>query len=229
MDNVELVVNFEVPREPESYIHRIGRTGRAGATGKALMLVSPDEKHLLYEIEKTQKISLKKSDGHTAVEDTEGKFAKVSLDKPIPPSEKKRRMVARRESGAVSGRKRGSRFGSDRGNNRSRSGGGQRRSSQESSSHSRGRSTGGRPRRDEAWTSRNFGNTVGGYQVDSVREQRYVGESKFLGKKAADRAGREFDPSRGRPRREPRPGDSFIGADRPRRAPSRGPRTSAPR
>ncbi len=44
MDNVELVVNFEVPREPESYIHRIGRTGRAGATGKALMLVAPDEK-----------------------------------------------------------------------------------------------------------------------------------------------------------------------------------------
>jgi len=62
MDNVELVVNFDVPREPESYIHRIGRTGRAGATGKALMLVSNDEVHLLMDIEKTQKIKLKKSE-----------------------------------------------------------------------------------------------------------------------------------------------------------------------
>ena len=62
MDNVELVVNFDVPREPESYIHRIGRTGRAGASGKALMLVSPDEKHLLFDIEKSQKIVVKKSE-----------------------------------------------------------------------------------------------------------------------------------------------------------------------
>lgn len=61
MDNVELVVNFDVPREPESYIHRIGRTGRAGASGKALMFVDRDEKHLLMDIEKTQKITVKKS------------------------------------------------------------------------------------------------------------------------------------------------------------------------
>jgi superfamily II DNA/RNA helicase len=40
MDNVGLVINFDVPKEPESYIHRIGRTGRAGASGKAIMLVS---------------------------------------------------------------------------------------------------------------------------------------------------------------------------------------------
>jgi|GEM_PF-6318090 len=63
-----------------------------------------------------------------------------------------------------------------------------------------------------------------------MREQRYVGESKFLGRKAADRAGREFDPYKGRPARTPRPGESFIGADRPQRSSSsRGPRTSAPR
>ena len=105
MDNVELVVNFEVPREPESYIHRIGRTGRAGATGKALMLVSPDEKHLLYEIEKSQKITLKKSESHDSTPDSEGKFARVKLDNPLPPSEKKRRMMERRERGIVAGRK----------------------------------------------------------------------------------------------------------------------------
>lgn len=114
MDNVELVVNFEVPREPESYIHRIGRTGRAGATGKALMLVSPDEKHLVYEIEKTQKIQLKKSELHGAKEDTTGEFARVRLDNPIPPSDKKRRLMERRERGVVSGRKWEGRFGGDR-------------------------------------------------------------------------------------------------------------------
>lgn len=57
-----------------------------------------------------------------------------------------------------------------------------------------------------------------------MREQRYYGESKFLGRKAADRAGKEFDPHKGRAPRTPRPGDSFIGADRPR-----SPRASAPR
>lgn len=129
MDNVELVVNFEVPREPESYIHRIGRTGRAGAEGKALMLVSPDEKHLMYDIEKTQKIKLEKSADHQSVADPEGKFTGVKLDVPIPPSEKKRRMVERRERGVVSGRKWGNRFSRD--DNRSggrggRSSGGQR-------------------------------------------------------------------------------------------------------
>lgn len=121
MDNVELVINFEVPREPESYIHRIGRTGRAGATGKALMLVAPDEKHLLYEIEKSQKITLKKSNAHTSTPDTEGKFARVKLDNPLPPSDKKRRMMERRERAAVSGGKREGRFGggrSDRGGSR---------------------------------------------------------------------------------------------------------------
>lgn len=63
-----------------------------------------------------------------------------------------------------------------------------------------------------------------------MREQRYYGESKFLGRKAADRAGKEFDPFKGRAPRTPRPGDSFIGADRPQRSSGpRGPRTGAPR
>ena len=46
------VVNFELPNVPEDYVHRIGRTGRAGATGIAVSLVSPDETQLLKDIEK---------------------------------------------------------------------------------------------------------------------------------------------------------------------------------
>jgi len=46
------VVNYEIPNVPEDYVHRIGRTGRAGATGVALSLVSPDENGLLKDIER---------------------------------------------------------------------------------------------------------------------------------------------------------------------------------
>ena len=46
------VVNFDVPNAPEEYVHRIGRTGRAGDTGNALVLVSPEENGLLARIER---------------------------------------------------------------------------------------------------------------------------------------------------------------------------------
>jgi len=46
------VINFELPPNPEDYIHRIGRTGRAGMTGEAISLVAPDEQDLLQGIEK---------------------------------------------------------------------------------------------------------------------------------------------------------------------------------
>nr|MDD3719771.1 DEAD/DEAH box helicase [Candidatus Gracilibacteria bacterium] len=59
MKNIELVVNFDVPTDPESYIHRIGRTGRAGASGKAITFVSGSEKYALKNIERTNKIKIK--------------------------------------------------------------------------------------------------------------------------------------------------------------------------
>ena len=46
------VVNYELPNVPEDYVHRIGRTGRAGSDGEAVSLVSPDEKSLLHGIER---------------------------------------------------------------------------------------------------------------------------------------------------------------------------------
>jgi ATP-dependent RNA helicase RhlE len=45
-------VNYELPNVPEDYVHRIGRTGRAGATGIAVSLVAHDEAGLLRDIEK---------------------------------------------------------------------------------------------------------------------------------------------------------------------------------
>jgi len=49
------VVNYELPNVPEDYVHRIGRTARAGSTGAAISLVSPDEVGLLRDIEKVLK------------------------------------------------------------------------------------------------------------------------------------------------------------------------------
>jgi len=46
------VFNYELPHSPEDYVHRIGRTGRAGASGRAISLVSPDEERLLASIER---------------------------------------------------------------------------------------------------------------------------------------------------------------------------------
>ena len=46
------VVNYELPNVPEDYVHRIGRTGRAGASGEAISLVCSEETEYLKEIEK---------------------------------------------------------------------------------------------------------------------------------------------------------------------------------
>ena len=52
------VVNYELPNVPEDYVHRIGRTARAGATGRAVSLVAPDEAVLLRDIERTMRQSV---------------------------------------------------------------------------------------------------------------------------------------------------------------------------
>jgi ATP-dependent RNA helicase RhlE len=58
IEQLPFVVNFELPNTPEDYVHRIGRTGRAGATGEAVSLVSPDEHEKLAEIEKVIKLRI---------------------------------------------------------------------------------------------------------------------------------------------------------------------------
>lgn len=52
VDRIGLVVNFDVPREAEAYVHRIGRTGRAGRHGEAITFLTPKEKYKLRQIER---------------------------------------------------------------------------------------------------------------------------------------------------------------------------------
>lgn len=52
VDRLSLVINYDIPQDPEPYVHRIGRTGRAGRDGKAILFVTPREKYLLRAIER---------------------------------------------------------------------------------------------------------------------------------------------------------------------------------
>jgi len=52
ISDLPMVINYEIPSAPEDYVHRIGRTGRAGASGIAISLVSEDEEKYFAEIEK---------------------------------------------------------------------------------------------------------------------------------------------------------------------------------
>ena len=61
VEGVTHVVNFDLPNEPESYVHRIGRTARAGAEGVAISLCSSDERDFLRQIERLIRITIPSS------------------------------------------------------------------------------------------------------------------------------------------------------------------------
>ena len=120
-------VNFELPNVPEDYVHRIGRTGRAGEEGTAYSLVSADERSLLRDIEKLLKkpIPVKKIEGFD-MDPEDGKEDAKTMNRG-------RGGGGRGRSGGGGGNRRGG--GGDRsggggggGGNRSGGGGGNRRS-----------------------------------------------------------------------------------------------------
>jgi ATP-dependent RNA helicase RhlE len=56
--DISHVINFELPEEPESYVHRIGRTARAGREGIAISFCAPEERQLLRQVERLTKVTL---------------------------------------------------------------------------------------------------------------------------------------------------------------------------
>jgi ATP-dependent RNA helicase RhlE len=66
VDGVSHVINFDLPNVPESYVHRIGRTARAGNTGIAISFCAPDERSLLRDIEKLIQQRVPPLEGHEA-------------------------------------------------------------------------------------------------------------------------------------------------------------------
>ncbi|MGY6276603.1 DEAD/DEAH box helicase [Methylomonas sp. MgM2] len=93
IDQLPHVVNFDLPRVAEDYIHRIGRTGRAGADGEAISLVDPDEADALAAIEKLLKRQIPR------VADTG--YERVDLDAKAPKAkpQMKHQSVAKPQDG----------------------------------------------------------------------------------------------------------------------------------
>ena len=58
------IINYELPRSPKDYVHRIGRTGRANNTGEAISLITPDEEHHFKIIQKKMKKQVEIVDGN---------------------------------------------------------------------------------------------------------------------------------------------------------------------
>ncbi|WP_251025835.1 DEAD/DEAH box helicase [Bacillus sp. ISL-47] len=80
ISGVTHVYNFDIPQDPESYVHRIGRTGRAGKTGVAMTFINPREKSYLHVVEKTTKRKMERMDAPTLDEAIEGQ-QKAVMDK----------------------------------------------------------------------------------------------------------------------------------------------------
>lgn len=66
VENITHVINFDIPQDPESYVHRIGRTGRAGASGVAMTFITPREFRQLKLIERTVKTKIQRRQLPTA-------------------------------------------------------------------------------------------------------------------------------------------------------------------
>ena len=64
IDRLQLVINFDLPNEPETYVHRIGRTGRAGESGRAWSFCDPEEREYLWQITKLIKQTLPLVENH---------------------------------------------------------------------------------------------------------------------------------------------------------------------
>jgi ATP-dependent RNA helicase RhlE len=119
IDGLTHVVNFDLPNVPEQYVHRIGRTGRAGASGVTIGFVAPDERAYLKDIEKTIRMSI------PVMDLPEGFEAPAPIE--TAPLEGER--PARRQGSGGGGRRRGQNGGGGRpGGHRKGQGGGKPRS-----------------------------------------------------------------------------------------------------
>jgi ATP-dependent RNA helicase RhlE len=112
------VVNYELPNVPEDYVHRIGRTARAGSAGQAVSLVSPDEMSLLKDIERVLKRQIEfaqtpqfeiKEGTHTPRAEASGASGEYQ-----PHQDPRRRPEHRRSGGGGGGRPGGGRSGGGR-------------------------------------------------------------------------------------------------------------------
>jgi ATP-dependent RNA helicase RhlE len=109
------VVNYELPNVPEDYVHRIGRTARAGGEGCAISLVSPDEATLLKDIERLLRRSISIAETPEFVVAAEQRAAPRSAAPARTPQPRHRASRPPQPSGRSFGPRGGRRFSSSRG------------------------------------------------------------------------------------------------------------------
>jgi len=94
VEDIDTVINFDIPNEPETYVHRVGRTGRAGASGTALSLCGADERAQLASIERLTRRKIQELRTPTALKATREK-------RPAARPEREHRPRSRRRSGGA--------------------------------------------------------------------------------------------------------------------------------
>ena len=82
--DVGYVINYELPEVPDNYVHRIGRTARAGREGKAIAFCSPEEAKLLNQIQKLMKFTIPVASGRMP-------DPSELIDAPVQPQNRRRR------------------------------------------------------------------------------------------------------------------------------------------
>ena len=124
IDEVSHVVNYELPEVPEAYVHRIGRTARAGASGSAISFCDEGERHLLRDIERVTRQAIesldRRNDATLVADKPAGKGSQAATGEPRDgerPSEARREFKRQSDRGFGRGGDRGGR--SDRGGERS--------------------------------------------------------------------------------------------------------------
>lgn len=100
VDELRHVINYEIPNIPETYVHRIGRTGRAGADGTALSFCDAIEKEYLRDIEKLIGKSIPVVEGH--------EYPLTDHNPPEPKKQNQRNSGKKHSSGKSNGRRNGS-------------------------------------------------------------------------------------------------------------------------
>jgi ATP-dependent RNA helicase RhlE len=96
VDGISHVVNFDLPNVPETYVHRIGRTARAGAEGVAISLCDGEEMAFLRDIEKLIRISIPVTDRRGEQRRPEPPPAKRASNRPADDAEQRHRRPSRR-------------------------------------------------------------------------------------------------------------------------------------
>ena len=76
VERISHVLNYDIPNDTESYVHRIGRTGRAGSSGEAILFVTPRERRMLRSIERVTNATIEEMDLPTVDEVNESRKAK---------------------------------------------------------------------------------------------------------------------------------------------------------